>query len=290
VNELDDAELRELRLLLQMLDSIDSWITDAGTDGMAGEWRVRDGSPLSTDDRRAHPYQVSNRAWMAIVVAVDFLHCLRRSLAQQVHVGSRSVLLHPYAQMGLLRGAVENASCAVWLLGPANRLERVSNRLALEWYELRPGYALRQLAESQVPRTKEKREQQLIELLLAARSPQDLSAVAQADEAAVSAARKALKDLSYVKIVQGAGALTPALGSTVSEATWRMCSAFAHGDTTATLGLLSTDSTSESRPGITTLQISSNVRLMRHATRVACRLTDQAFGLLHSRTRAPFDS
>lgn len=46
---------------------------------------------------------------MAITVAVDFLHCLRRSLTQELHDGQVHVLLHSYAQMAMLRGAVENA-------------------------------------------------------------------------------------------------------------------------------------------------------------------------------------
>lgn len=150
VDELDEAERQDLLQLLTLLDKIGPWIGAVAADA-SSRFRVQDRSPLSTDDQRTHPYQVSYRAWQAITVAVDFLHCLRRTLAQGLSEENRDILLHTYAQMGLVRGAVENASCAVWLLGPPQRIERITNRLGLEWSELRPAYALRELSKSRRP-------------------------------------------------------------------------------------------------------------------------------------------
>jgi hypothetical protein len=54
-----------------------------------------------------------------------------RTLIQQAHV------VHPRATFTLLRAALENAATAVWLLGPANRNERVLRRLRLAWADYR---------------------------------------------------------------------------------------------------------------------------------------------------------
>jgi hypothetical protein len=43
-------------------------------------------------------------------------------------------------------------------------MERVTNRLALEWMELKPAYRLRELAGSPPPRTIDQRQQQLMDL------------------------------------------------------------------------------------------------------------------------------
>jgi len=288
VEELDEAELRDLRQLLRVLDKIDPWLEVVASDEPSGVWIVQDRSPLSTDDRRTHPYRVSHRAWMAITVAVDFLHCLRRSLIQELREDRVSVRLHSYAQMGLLRGAVENACCAIWLLGPPSRMERIINRLGLEWKELTPAYRLRELAGNQPPRTIEQRQQQLIDLLLAANLPYTVPAGQDANVAAARAARAALRSVDYVDVVRRAGELTPPVGAVSAEATWRMCSGLAHGDASATLGLLATAVAEQVQPGIKLMRISAHVQMMYVATLVAYVLTARAFELLRARTLAPY--
>jgi hypothetical protein len=68
---------------------------------------------------------------------VDLLTCLRGSIIGTRQNDQLTVRLHSYAQAGLVRGALENACCAVWLLGPAEN-GRITDRLALGWKELRP--------------------------------------------------------------------------------------------------------------------------------------------------------
>jgi hypothetical protein len=113
-----DEEQQDLRVLLTILEKIDPWLGVVASDGPSGAWAVRPRSPLSTDDARTHPYRVSHRAWMAITPAVDFLACLRGSIIGARQGDQQSVRLHSYAQAGLVRGALENACCAVWLLAP----------------------------------------------------------------------------------------------------------------------------------------------------------------------------
>ncbi|XVU26066.1 hypothetical protein ACQPZJ_03115 [Actinoplanes sp. CA-054009] len=155
----------------------------------------------------------------------------------------------------------------------------------MEWKELGPAYRLRELAGSQPPRTVEQRQQQLVDLLLAAGLPHSVPVGQDPALAASRAARSALKSVDYVKIVQNAGELTPSVGPRRAEATWRMCSGFAHGDASATLGLLANTVVEQPTPGINLMRISANTQMMHEATLIAYRMTHQAFELLHARTR-----
>jgi hypothetical protein len=280
-----DSEQQDLRTLLTILQKINPWLDLVASDEPSGAWTVQPRSPLSTDDARTHPYRVSHRAWMAITPAVDFLACLRGSLIGAQQGNRLNVQLHLYAQAGLIRGALENACCAVWLLGPP-RMERVTNRLALEWKELKPAYRLRELASSPPPRSIDQRKQQLVDLLLAALA----AAVPQGQVPAVAddtAARKALRDLTYATIVRRAGELSKA-GADTTEAAWSMCSGLAHGDATATLGLLDTEVVKQVTPGINLARISPYVRLLVAATAIACGMIASAFRLLQERCRSPY--
>ncbi|MGI5224028.1 hypothetical protein [Actinoallomurus sp. CA-142502] len=287
MEEANEAELQDLRELLRMLGKIDPWIKAVTTDGSSRPWVADSHSPLSTDDQRTHPYRLSHRTWMAINVAVDFLHCLRRSLTQELQEGQVQVHLHSYAQMALLRGAVENACCAVWLLGPTLRLERVTNRLCLEWHELKPAYRLRELAHAQPTKTIEQRQQQLIDLLIAANFPFTPRPGEALQVAAERTARKTLKEGGdYVEMVKRAGELTPNVGADVAEATWRMCSALAHGDSSATIGLLDLQIVEQVQPGINLVLTTPPVRPLVAAAAIALGLTARAFELLEIRGRA----
>ncbi|MCS7479124.1 hypothetical protein ACFFQW_03045 [Umezawaea endophytica] len=161
------------------------------------------------------------------------------------------------------------------------------NRLALEWQELKPAYRLRELTGNSPPRTIEQRQQQLIELLLAAEQ-EHASDVDQRIAVDARAATKALRGFDYVTMVKRAGDLTPGVGADLSETTWRMCSAFAHGDSSATTGLLSKDVVEQSAPGIKLVRTSIEVGLMVSASMIATKLTANAFRLLEHRRYSPF--
>ncbi|MGI5185364.1 hypothetical protein ACQEVZ_54885 [Dactylosporangium sp. CA-152071] len=233
----DTAEQRDLRQLLQILDKIEPWIAAVSSnDRPTGIWTPQPRSPLSTDDARTHPYQVSHRAWAALTAAVDFLHCFKRSLLQSVTEDTVNVRLHSYAQTSLLRGAIENAAVAVCLLA-RSRAERITTRLQLEWKELKSVYALRKLAGVEPEFTIDERRIRLERLLLGAGLPATI-ALEASDEMKLRAARAALRDCDYVMLVRRAGELTNGAGAVLCEACWRMCSGLAHGDMAATLGLL----------------------------------------------------
>lgn len=154
-------------------------------------------------------------------------------------------------------------------------------RLGLEWHELRPAYDLRRLANSLPPRTIDERKQQLIGLLLAANFP--IPAGSHPTKAAV----KALAEVTYLKIVQQAGDVAPTLDAQLVEATWRMCSGVAHGDTNAIIGLLAT-TVRQAEPGMQLMQIAAPVRLLYGAAIVAMSLTSHGFVLLKQLTQPAF--
>jgi hypothetical protein len=167
-------------------------------------------------------------------------------------------------------------------------MERVTNRLALEWKELKPAYRLRELAGSPPPRTIEQRQQQLVDLLLAthaAATPAGQNP-AVADDAT---ARKALRGLDYARIARRTGELSGAgAGAGATEATWRMCSGLAHGDANATIGLLNTEVVHQVAPGISLTRVSAHVKLLATATAIACAMTGRALQLLLERGWPPY--
>lgn len=261
MNEADKAQLQDLRQALRMLSRIDPWIETVTVGDTQRPWTAADRSPLSVDDDRTHPYRLSHRSWLAITVAVDFLHCLRRSLTQESNNKEIHVQLHTYAQMALLRGAVENACCAVYLLGPPMRLKRVTNRLKLEWKEIKPAHRLRELAGAPPAETIEQRQQKLADILIAAKLPYAPQHGEDPQVAARRVASKTLKsDLDYAQMIRCAGELVPELNADVAEATWRMCSGLAHGDFSASIGVLDTEVVEQLQPGIKLVRASVSVK------------------------------
>ncbi|WP_162907629.1 hypothetical protein [Allorhizocola rhizosphaerae] len=102
-----------------------------------------------------------------------------------------------------------------------------------------------------------------------------------------NAARKALRGLTYATIVRRAGELSKA-GADATEAAWSMCSGLAHGDASATIGLLDTEVVQQVAPGISLTRVSAQVRLLVTATAIACGMTARAFQLLQERGRPPY--
>lgn len=93
--------------------------------GTEGEFLVEARSALAGDDRASSPYQTSHVLKMCLGAGVDHLHALKVLV---VDVG----MVHVAAPGSLARGALENIAAAYWILGPAQRDERVSR--TLRWY------------------------------------------------------------------------------------------------------------------------------------------------------------
>lgn len=264
-------EDRDLRKLLELLDRANAW--REATDSPDRAWAVQPGSPLAGDDAKTDPYQVSHSAWHALTVATDHLQCLRSSLINELTDTSASVSIHTHAQSSLIRGAFENGARAVWMLGPAQRLARVTRRLSLQAMEVRHSVRMRALVGQPGPRTAEEREKQLLDLVVGA-------GVAQVD------AKKALRSPQYSDIVRAAGELT-AIGADVAEVVWSGCSSLAHGDISGTVGLL--DKEIVERVGdVNHVRVTASVSGLYWTTVAAFVMIKSGFDFFGRRATAPY--
>lgn len=94
---------------------------DARLTSTEGKWEVEPGSSLGADDRRVEPFQVSQAAQRCLVSAIDQARALD-ALARQRQ-------LQDAASAALVRGLIDNAATALWLLAPASRKRRLTNTL-----------------------------------------------------------------------------------------------------------------------------------------------------------------
>lgn len=101
----------ELLVVLGKVDRVVPLVAEGSRLGV-----VRPGSPLAAEDLRTQPHPISARAWGAITESVEFFASARAVCADG---GDLRVV------RALVRGAVENACCAVWLLA-APRAERLA--------------------------------------------------------------------------------------------------------------------------------------------------------------------
>ena len=122
----------QLRSPGDALEIVPEWVRLTGSP--TGQQPVP-GRDLAYDDRRANPYPVSHAAWAAMLAAVSHLACLRDSLFHWTGSDQVEARIHTHGQFSLVRGALENASRAVWMLEPDDPDERLLRRLRLEWAE-----------------------------------------------------------------------------------------------------------------------------------------------------------
>ena len=261
-------EDQQLRALGDALAVVAGW---EQLDGQpSGVWKVETGSDLAGDDAAIHPYPVSSAARTAISAAVSHAGCLRDSLflwTRPEHVTAR---LHIYGQLTLVRGALENASRAAWLLAPDDRATRALRRLQQEYLEARELLSVREIIGSPSARTMSTR---LDELAVLARS-------AGADAAQVK------KGPGYREIVETAGAQVPSAPWT-AVVIWKACSAIAHGDMRGMAAYLTTETIGHAAPGILLNRVTANIQLTVAGTMAALATTRTALDLYARRARRP---
>jgi len=259
-------EDRQLRVLGDALAGVARWEQVVGEP--SGQWQVLAGSDLAGDDAAAHPHQVSAAAWAAISAAVSHAGCLRDSLFVWEGPERVTARLHVYGQLALVRGALENACRAVWLLAPPDRAERVLRRLQQEYAEARNLRGMREIIGSPPGWT--------MQIKLA-----ELTALAQGVGA--DAARIKNGD-TYQDIVEIGGAHAPSAphGPVVI---WKACSAIAHGDLRGT-AYLANEAVGEAAPGIVLNRVTANVQLTVAGTMTALATTTNALDLYTHRARS----
>ncbi|MFG3497931.1 hypothetical protein [Streptomyces sp. NPDC047928] len=231
-------------------------------------WQVQSGSALALDDARTAPFQVSHSARHALTVAVDHMHCLRTSLFSEGSEGV-SARVHTHAQYSLLRGVIENAARAVWLLAPDFRQLRIERRLALQAKEVKSSTRMHERLGVTPARSEVERLDELKGLLIASGTP-------------TTAIKQALSAPTYTDIVKCAGEHTP-LGETLAETVWSACSSLAHGDITGTLGVLPREIVAMEQ-SVSVVRITGGVETMHYMAFVAVAILDHGFMLYRRRS------
>lgn len=105
----DDEDGKYLAETLRVLGEAEAWAARTSAD--AARLRPAPGSSLRGDDDQVFPYSLSHAVWDALDHAVDHLTCLQALLRD-------ARVIHRFAPYALVRGALENACAAVWMLEP----------------------------------------------------------------------------------------------------------------------------------------------------------------------------
>jgi hypothetical protein len=224
---------------------------------------VASGSPLSGDDAAANPYRVSDAAQVCLVSAIDHLHAL---CALVLHSG----YLHATAPFTLARGVLETAAAAVWMLCPAGRDDRV--RRALQWNakDIADGDRAARSAGVPVPVSLQERMDKLE--VVAARRGLDFAGIRRGytSSEAVKAAEEHLDTAM--------GVLFP----------WQFASGHAHGRRWNVLGVVQgMHVTPAAEPGVSTLRIEGDYRLVLYPAWAAEEVVSGAVQLFDRRAAAP---
>ena len=212
---------------------------------------------------KRYPYDLSHVVWRHLSNAVDHLGCLRAVLGD-------AKVIHMYAPFTLIRGALENACGAIWLLQPPSRRERLIRRFRLAVSDIRHEYEAADLMGQGSP---EARREQLAKVHV----------LAQRAGIAVAA----LKNVSYSEIVKDVDNGTP---GSLALLSWRVCSGFAHGDWWTTKSVARrTEIPGTSQDGIGTFKIEANLSTMVQMTALAISATRRGWQLHDQHCRSPYD-
>lgn len=258
---MNDEERADFQRLAESLEVVDDWAERISVDGDRPAVAAR--SPLAGDDRRSAPYGVSWGVWHSLSHAVDHLHCLRDVLLD-------AQMLHIYAPYTLLRGAVENAAAAAWVLAPASRDARVTRRLRLAAVDMRNGTAAAQLIGATPPRALDDRLQDL----------RDLARRDGLEE------KEVVRQVSYAEIVRTVGEELPGTAN-LPLLIWKACSAVAHGDLWATVNVTELERLDEVE-GMVGNRVSASVRTLSFMAALTVRLTETAWSLYDRRGQPPY--
>ncbi len=260
----EDAKLRHLG---QALETVSRWESDVTGSQAAGAWQTAPGSELETDDKLAHPFNVSPVPWSAITAAVSHLGALRDSLFQSTGPAEVRARIHTHGQLTLVRGALENASMAFWLLEDDRSVERIVRRMQEDWEEVRQLEVVRTEVGSPSPKTMVDREKEMTDLLVkVGGDPSRLK-----------------KRPGYGEIVKLAGASQPT-GAKTAFVTWKACSSVAHGELRGLIAYLKNMAVGSPLPGMQLNHVTGNIDLMSIGGMIAIGTTREALRLYAKRS------
>jgi hypothetical protein len=251
-----DEDEASLRMVTKIAPRIDALIKRQGTPDHV----IQPGSPLDADDRQAKPYQLSHAGWHVISHAIDNLQAIRMLTIKGTHP-KFEVFTLPYALYPLIRCAFENASQAIWLLGPANRDERLTRRFRL-WVS--DGTNVDNFSDlvgiEQDPKVRTQRIDQIKPL-------------ADARGLDLAACSKFTGNAEFIRSAADMFGGEPMK----AEALWRSLSGLSHGDYWASNATTDKDEVAVSEDGKSvTLQTTSSITNIANLTSVAVSTTEAA--------------
>lgn len=258
-------EEQYLRNLGAKLEVMERWEVLTGT--LSGAWEAAPDSELAKDDEVGGPFGgVSNGAWSAATAAISHLGCLRDSLFQETGPNEVRARIHTHGQLTLIRGGLENASMAVWLLEDDDRSERVLRRLQTDWEERRELDKVASLIGAQSPRTMDEHFA-------------DLSSVAQR---AGFEPNRIKRRPGYGEIVKAAGMYLPG-GPDTAFFMWKACSSIAHGEMRGSIAYLRSVTVGSPTPDTALNKITGNIQLMAFGGLMALSAAKKALDLYAKR-------
>lgn len=255
MSQLSDADVQAK--WREMAPLIDRMMERVGTEG---EFPVAARSSLAGDDRASNPYQVSHILHMCLMAGVDHLHAVKVLVIDQG-------VLHVAAPSSLARGALENFSAAYWILGPAQRTERVSR--ALRWHA--KNFKDSDTATSPLgPHMHSPLDPKMQKLYAVGAARGISNRTIRAGYASTEAVRYAEAEAPNL----GLGVVLP----------WRLCSGFAHGRPWAYLGSLDLEKTPGPSSDITHVRMTSDLTRALFPNLAALHLLERFLHLYQQRS------
>lgn len=242
-----------IRNLGRALEDVSAWENEMSSNHTG--WNPEPGSAFEGDNAATHPYEASHAAWAAIAAAVSHLSCLKRSIFTIEGPNHVSASLHTHGQFTLIRGALENASMAIWLMD-SDCTERILRRLQQEWQEVKHLEEVRKILNSPKGQTESDRLREL----------QDLATKAGADIAKIT------NRPGYGAMVKSAGARVDT-GAKPAHLVWKACSAIAHGEMGAMFAYLEVTPLADATPGGLVGRLTGNVQLLGTGGQIAVATT-----------------
>jgi hypothetical protein len=257
---MDDEDGEHLAQILSVLRKTEAWA--ARISATSERLRAAPDSPLRGDDARTHPYDLSHAVWRHLSNSVDHLTCMHAVLG-------KASLVPMYAPFTLVRGALENACAAIWLLQPASRRERLIRRFRLAISDIHHEYQAGELMGQAEPHARQKPIAEVV-------------AIAERADIGGASVRKTV---SYTEIVAEVDKDFP--GSTILVS-WKTCSGFAHGDWWTTKSASRrTQIPGPDLEGIGTYKIEANLSLLKNMTAIAVAQTRRGWDLHDRQSRSP---
>lgn len=264
-----DQAQQELRVLKSALRAVDGWLRRADKPSWAD---VAPGSPLAGDDRKADPFQVSHAVASAIHVAVDHAESFRRLVEGCGTCSPAQMTFGLNSYYSILRGAMENAARAIWLLAPESRNERLLRRLRLQTDNVMNSDKVASAMGTATAKPLAVRLDRVREIAVRAGLDPQL----------------ATKRPGNLDVIRSAGAhVGGADAADHTEALWRACSGSAHGDAWAGLSMHDRDVQSRNR-NVVTLRLTASTRFLTTVAAEAFAVIESAHELFDLRNKPPY--